>query len=47
MSLINGFIEGKNNLVKTIQRAAFGYKDFNTFRAKILYVDDKNKPYKN
>ena len=45
--LTNGFIEGKNNLVKTIQRAAFGYKDFNTFRAKILYVDDKNKPYKN
>lgn len=43
----NGFIEGKNNYIKVIKRIGFGFKDFETFRAKILYTNSKNKlPYK-
>lgn len=45
--LSNGFIEGKNNFCKVIKRIGFGYKDFDTFRAKILYTNDKNRPFKN
>ena len=45
--LTNGFIEGKNNMIKTIKRVGFGYKDFDVFRAKILHVDDEDKPFKN
>ena len=42
----NAFIEGKNNFVKVIKRVGFGYKNFDIFRAKILYIDDKNRPFK-
>ncbi|MCK9471048.1 MAG: ISL3 family transposase [Bacilli bacterium] len=43
----NGFIEGKNNYIKVIKRIGFGFKNFETFRAKILYTNSKNKlPYK-
>ena len=45
--LTNGFIEGKNNMIKTIKRADIGFKDFDIFRAKILHIDDGNKPFKN
>lgn len=45
--LSNAFIEGKNNFIKVIKRIGFGYKDFDTFRAKILYSNDKERPYKN
>lgn len=45
--LTNGFIEGKNNFCKVIKRIGFGYKSFDTFRAKILYTNDSNKPFKN
>ncbi len=45
--LTNGFIEGKNNMIKTIKRVGFGFKDFDIFRAKILHVDDEDKPFKN
>ena len=45
--MTNGFIEGKNNYIKVIKRIGFGFKDFETFRAKILYTNSKNKlPYK-
>jgi len=45
--MTNGFIEGKNNYCKVIKRIGFGYKDFDTFRAKILYSNAKeNIPYK-
>lgn len=44
--LTNGFIEGKNNMIKTIKRIGFGFKDFDIFRAKIVHVDDENKPFK-
>lgn len=45
--ITNGFIEGKNNFVKVIKRIGFGFKDFETFRAKILYTNDKDRPFKN
>lgn len=45
--MTNGFIEGKNNMCKVIKRVGFGYKNFDTFRAKILYNDDDNRPFKN
>jgi transposase len=45
--MTNGFIEGKNNFCKVIKRIGFGYKDFDIFRAKILYSNDKSRPYKN
>lgn len=44
--LSNGFIEGKNNFAKVIKRVGFGYKNFDIFRAKILYIDDKERPFK-
>lgn len=45
--LTNGFIEGKNNIFNTIKRIGFEYKDFDVFRAKILHIDDNDKPFKN
>lgn len=35
----NGFTEGCNNLIKTVKRVAFGMRDFNRFRNRILYVN--------
>ncbi|QIK57042.1 transposase [Erysipelothrix sp. HDW6A] len=32
----NGPLEGTNNLIKVIKRVAFGYRDFNNFRSRIL-----------
>lgn len=34
----NGKIEGTNNLIKVIKRIAFGYRNFSTFRARILLI---------
>lgn len=45
--MTNGFIEGKNNFCKVIKRIGFGYSNFDVFRAKILYSNDENRPYKN
>jgi transposase len=44
--MTNGFIEGKNNFCKVIKRVGFGYSNFDHFRAKILYTNDPNRPYK-
>ncbi len=45
--ITNGFIEGKNNFCKVIKRVGFGYKNFDLFRAKVIYISnntkDKNK----
>ena len=32
----NGFTEGKNNAIKVIKRSAFGYRNFDNFRRRIL-----------
>ena len=34
----NGFTEGTNNKIKVIKRNAFGYKNFNFFRKRLLYI---------
>ena len=34
----NGFTEGTNNKIKVIKRNAFGYKNFEFFRKRILYI---------
>lgn len=44
--LSNGYTEGLNNKIKVIKRVGFGYKNFNFFRLRILYIL-KNKNSKN
>ena len=39
--LSNGPTEGKNNLIKVIKRLAFGFRNFNNFRNRILILDLK------
>lgn len=34
----NGFTEGMNNKIKVIKRVGFGYKNFNFFRLRLLYI---------
>lgn len=38
----NGFLEGINNLTKVMKRNAFGFRDFDRFRAKILLSHQYN-----
>ena len=38
----NGYTEGINNKIKVIKRNAFGYKNFEFFRKRILYIFSKN-----
>ena len=34
--ITNGFVEGKNNRIKTIKRTAYGYRNMANFRLRIL-----------
>ena len=34
----NGYTEGVNNKIKVIKRIAFGYKNFDFFRLRLLYI---------
>lgn len=34
----NGYTEGINNKIKVIKRIGFGYKSFELFRGRILYI---------
>ena len=34
--ITNGFVEGKNNHIKTIKRSAYGYRNMGNFRMRIL-----------
>lgn len=43
--LTNGFIEGKNNFCKVIKRVGFGYKNFDLFRAKVIYISNNQKDH--
>lgn len=39
----NGFTEGLNNKINVIKRVRFGYKDFDFFRLRLLYIlNNKN-----
>jgi len=37
--LTNCFVEGKNNRIKTIKRMAYGYRNMNNFRIRILVTN--------
>ncbi len=39
----NGFTEGINNTIKVIKRIAYGYRNFNNFRLRILHTLEMNK----
>ena len=39
----NGFTEGCNNKIKVLKRNAFGYRNFNRFRNRILHVFNHKK----
>lgn len=45
--ITNGFIEGKNNFCKVIKRVGFGYKNFDLFRARVLYISNNKKDKNN
>ena len=36
--LSNGYTEGLNNKIKVIKRVGFGYKNFEFFRLRLLYI---------
>jgi transposase len=39
--ITNGFIEGKNNRIKTTKRMAYGYRNMSNFRLRILATNSK------
>ncbi len=39
--ITNGFVEEKNNRIKTIKRIAYGYRNMANFRLKILATNFK------
>jgi transposase len=39
--ITNGFVEGKNNRIKTIKRIAYGYRNMANFRLRILATNSK------
>jgi len=39
--ITNGFVEGKNNRIKTIKRMAYGYRNTDNFRLRILATNSK------
>lgn len=39
--LTNGFIEGTNNFIKVVKRIAYGFRDFDRFRNKVLFLFNK------
>ena len=45
--ITNRFIEGKNNFYKVIKRVGFGYKNFDLFRARVLYISNNKKDKNN
>ena len=34
----NGYTEGLNNKIKVIKRNAYGYKNFDFFRLRLMYI---------
>ena len=43
--LSNGLLEGINNKIKVIKRISYGYRSFNKFKVKILFVFSPFTPY--
>lgn len=44
--LNNGYIEGMNNLIKVIKRVAYGYRNFDNFRNRIMFIKNEEFPTK-
>ena len=43
--ITNGFTEGCNNKIKVLKRNAYGFRNFNRFRNRILHMfSHQNKP---
>ena len=40
--ITNGFVEGKNNRIKTTKRMAYGYRNLDNFRLRILATNPKS-----
>lgn len=40
--MTNGTIEGINNYIKVIKRVSYGFRNFNRFRSRILYLFNKD-----
>jgi len=43
--LTNGFTEGCNNKIKVLKTNAYGYRNFNRFRDRILHMFSHQKHY--
>ena len=41
--ITNGFVEGKNNRIKTIKRMAYGYRNMDNFRLRILATNPNSE----
>ncbi len=41
--ITNGFVEGKNNRIKTIKRTAYGYRNIDNFRLRILATNPSHE----
>lgn len=39
----NGYTEGINNKIKVLKRNAYGYRNFERFRNRILHMCNQNK----
>lgn len=39
LNISNGPVEGKNNLIKTLKRISFGFRNLNNFKARILLCE--------
>lgn len=37
----NGFVEGKNDRIKVIKRIAYGYRNVNNLRRRILFANNE------
>lgn len=44
--ITNGFTEGCNNKIKVLKRNAYGYRNFERFRNRILHIFSEQKPSK-
>mgnify|MGYP003401201015 CR=1 FL=1 len=46
INITNGFTEGCNNKIKVLKRNAYGYRNFNRFRNRILHIFSHQKQRK-
>ena len=38
IGMTNGFVEGCNNRTKVLKRICYGFRNFKTFRNRLLYI---------